>query len=77
MKRNVTLSLEEKLISQGKKIASRKETTLSRIVGDYLKQIVEDEKAYETSKKKALGFLNKGYHWGGKIPCTRDELHAR
>ncbi len=77
MKRNVTLSLEKNLISQGKKIASRKETTLSRLVGEYLKQTVEDEKAYEESKKKALGLLKKGFHWGGKIPCTRDELHAR
>lgn len=77
MKRNVTLSLEQKLISQGKKIASRKETTLSRLVGDYLKQVVDDEKAYESSKKKALGLLKTGFHWGGKIPCTRDELHAR
>lgn len=77
MKRNVTLSLEKNLISQGKKIATKKETTLSRLVGDYLKQVVEEEEVYEASKKKALVLLKKGFHWGGKIPCTRDELHAR
>jgi hypothetical protein len=77
MKRNVTLSLEKSLVQKGKKIASKRDTSLSRIVGDMLQQVIRDEESYEASKKKALRLLNKGFHFGGKITCTRDELHAR
>jgi hypothetical protein len=77
MKQNITLSLEKDLIKKGKVIASKKETSLSRLLSDYLKQIINEEDRYELSKRKAIHILNKGYHLGGKIPCSRDKLHER
>jgi len=77
MRQNITLSLEKDLIRRGKVIASKKETSLSRLLSDYLKQIINQEERYELSKRKAINILNKGYHLGGKIPCSRDELHER
>jgi hypothetical protein len=77
MKQNITLSLEKDLIKKGKIIASKKETSLSRLLSDFLKQIINEEERYELSRRKAIDILNKGYHLGGKKPCSRDELHER
>jgi len=77
MKQNITLSLEKDLIKKGKIIASKKETSLNRLLSDFLKQIIEEEDFYEQCKRKALNILNKGLHLGGKITYTREELHER
>lgn len=77
MKQNITLSLDKDLIKKGKVIASKKETSLNRLLSDFLKQIIEEEDFYEQCKRKALNILNKGYHLGGKRTCDREELHER
>lgn len=77
MKQNITLSLDKNLIKKGRIIASKRETSLNRLLSDFLQQIINQEEFYELSKKKALHILGKGYHLGGKITCSRDELHER
>jgi len=77
MKQNITISLEKDLIKKGKIIASKKEISLNRLLRDFLKRVVEEEELYELSKKKALNILNKGFHLGGKITCSREKLHER
>lgn len=77
MKQNITLSLEKDLIKRGKIIASKKETSLSRLLSDFLKEIINEEERYALAKRKAINTLNKGYHLGGKMPCSREELHER
>ncbi len=77
MKQNITLSLDTDLIKKGKIIASKKETSLNRLLSDFLKQIIDEEDFYEQCKRKAMNTLNKGYHLGGKITYTREELHER
>jgi hypothetical protein len=77
MKQNVTLSIDKDLLKKGKVIASKRETSLNRMLGDYLKQIVEADDYYEQAKRKALSFLDKGYHLGGAITYKREDLHER
>jgi hypothetical protein len=77
MKQNITLSLEKDLIKKGKVIASKRETSLSRLLSDFLKQIINEEEFYDLSKRKALNVLERGFHLGGKITCSREELHER
>lgn len=77
MKQNITLSLEKDLIKKGKILASNRDTSLSKLLSDFLKQIIHEDEFYEMSKRKALKILEKGYHMGGKITCTREELHER
>jgi hypothetical protein len=76
MKQNITLSLEKDLIKKGKIIASKRETSLSRLLSDFLKQIINEEEFYELSKRKAIKMLDRGFHFGGKI-CSREEFHER
>jgi len=77
MKQNITLSLEKDLIKKGKIIASNRETSLSKLLSAFLEQIIHEDEFYEISKRKALKILEKGYHMGGRIICTREELHER
>ena len=77
MKQNVTIKLDQDLIKKGRVIASKRETSLNRLLSDFLKQIVEEENHYEQCKRKAFQILRKGYHFGGEITYTRDELHER
>jgi hypothetical protein len=77
MKQNITLSLEKDLIKKGKVIASKKETSLSWLLSDFLKRIINEEEHYELSKRKAINILDNGYHLGGKITCSKEALHER
>ena len=77
MKQNITLKLDQEILKKGKIIAAQKQTSLSRLLSEFLMQIIEEEEFYELSKSKALNILKKGYHFGGKAACSRDELHER
>ena len=52
------------LIKKGKVIASKRETSLSRLLSDFLKEIINQEESYELSKRKAMNILDKGFHLG-------------
>ena len=77
MKQNVTLKLDKELIKKGKVIAAKNRTSLSRLLSEFLKRIIEDEEFYELSRKNAFELLDKGFHSGGTMPCSREELHER
>jgi len=77
MKQNITLSLDKDLIKKGKVIAAQLDTSISKMLSDKLKVIVENEERYETAKRSALQTLKKGYHLGGKISWKREDLYER
>jgi len=77
MKQNITLSIEKDIIKKGKVIAAKKETSISKMLGDLLKEITEKEDEYEAAKRKAIENLRKGYHLGGHITWTREDLYER
>jgi hypothetical protein len=37
--------------------------------------LITEEEAYLHAQKEALSLLDKGFHMGGMIRATRDELH--
>ena len=43
MKRNITLSIEKEIIRKGKVIAAQKDTSVSKMLSDHLKRIIEKE----------------------------------
>ncbi len=77
MKQNITLSLEKDIIKKGKVIAAQKETSVSKMIGDLLRQLVEKEDQYEAAKQSALQSLKKGFHLGGHIKWKREDLYER
>lgn len=77
--RNITLSLPEELLKQARIVAAKRDMSVSRLVADTLKEIVERESGYEEARQRSIERLEKGFHLGtgGKIRWTRDELHDR
>jgi hypothetical protein len=77
MKQNITLSIEKELIKKGKIIAARKEASVSKMMSDLLREIVDRDDRYEAAKRSALNILKKGLHLGGRIDWKREDLHER
>jgi len=77
MKQNITLSVDKDLIKKGKIIAAQKDTSVSKLLSEQLRQLVEDKEKYETAKRSALQTLKKGYHLGGEITWKREDLYDR
>jgi hypothetical protein len=77
MKQNITISLEKELIKKAKILAALKETSVTRLLSEELKRLIQKEEQYQQAKKKAFTLLSSGFHLGGKIKATREELHAR
>ena len=77
MKQNITLSIEKELIKKGKVIAARKDTSVSKMMSELLKEIVDRDDRFEAAKRNALNTLKKGFHLGGRIAWKREDLHER
>ena len=68
MKQNITLSIEKELIKKGKIIAARKDTSVSKMLSDLIKEVVDDDDRFEAAKRNTLNILKKGFHFGGELP---------
>jgi len=77
MKQNITLSLDKDLIQRAKVISAKRRSSVSNMLSQELQRIVESAESYEVSRKRAISNLRTGYHFGGIITASRDELHER
>ena len=77
MKQNITLSIEKELIKKGKIIAARNDISVSKMMGNLLRDIVDKHDRYEASKRNALAIMKKGLHLGGRINWKREDLYER
>ena len=76
-KQNLTVSLSADTIRKGKILAARRSTSLSGLLAEQIESLVGADEAYERSERAALAMLDKGFHLGGVISATREELHER
>lgn len=77
MKQYLTISLERELIVKARVISAKRRTSVTRMLADELRKIVEQDERYQSAKQKALADLKQGFHMGGSITATRDDLHER
>jgi post-segregation antitoxin (ccd killing protein) len=77
VKQNITLSLDKDLIQKAKVLSAKRHTSVSTMLSQELKRIVESVEQYEVAKRKAISDLRNGYHLGGLIAASREELHER
>ncbi len=76
-KTNITLSLDTDLIREAKVLAARRGTSVSRLMGENLEDLVRRDKAYETARRRAMKRLGAGFKLEWSRPDSRDELHER
>ena len=76
-KQNVTISLDRKTIQKAKILAARRSTSISGLLAHQIEILVGEEEAYERAERQAITWLDQGFHLGGVIRVSRDELHER
>ena len=76
-KQNLTISLDRQTIRKAKIVAARRSTSISGLLARQIEILVGEEEAYERAERQALTLLDQGFHLGGVIRVTRDELHER
>jgi len=77
MKQNVTVSLEKQTLRKAKILAAKRGTSISGLLAHQIEALVGEEEAYERAERQALALLEQGFHLGGVIRASRDELHER
>lgn len=77
---NITLTLDDKLVKEVRKIAVDRDTTLTGLIREYLEKLAA-EKASSGKKKRELEALQRTFrefHFSmGKKTWTRADLHER
>jgi hypothetical protein len=76
-KQNLTISLDRQTIRMAKILAARRSTSISGLLSRQIEILVGEEVAYERAERQAMSLLDQGFHLGGVIRASRDELHER
>jgi hypothetical protein len=76
-KQNLTISLDRQTIRKAKIVAAKHSTSVSGLVTRQIEILVGEEEAYERAERQAMSLLDQGFHLGGVIRTSRDELHER
>jgi len=77
MKRNITLSVDKRLLKRIRAFAAERGFSVSGMLAEELLQIVQREAAYEQAKSQALAQFESLFHLGGKGFGRREALHER
>ena len=73
--KNVTVSMEEGVADWARIEAARRNTSVSRLVGEMLAEKMRHDDAYERAMREALEFRSFGTSVGPYL--TRDEIYDR
>ena len=76
-KQNLTISLDRQTIQKAKVVAARRSTAISGLLARQIEILVGEEEAYERAERQAMNLLDQGFHLGGVIRVSRDDLHER
>jgi len=77
-KKNITISIDEELAKKAKILAAQKDTSVSRLLGEYLKAIVENDKGYQLAKEDFFRRTKRKYFLNySRRKFSRDDLHER
>ena len=78
MKRNITISLEERLAKEVRVLAAKKDTSVSQLLAGYLKTVLKTERDRLKTKKDFFELTRKKYVLNySKRDFRRDTLHER
>jgi hypothetical protein len=76
-KQNLTLSLNRETVRKAKILAAQRSTSISGLLAEEIERLVAEEDDWLRAERSALAMLTQGFHLGGRITATRDELHER
>jgi predicted proteasome-type protease len=76
-KQNLTVSLERETIQKAKVLAAKRNTSVTRLLADYVEEMVAEDERYDVARKAALDYMGKGFSMGGQIAADREDWHER
>lgn len=77
IKQNITVAIEAGLLRKARAVAARRGRSVSALLADELRELVEDDRAYATARQNALSMLKAGLALEGTGMQDRTEAHAR
>jgi hypothetical protein len=77
--RNVTLALPVKVLRQIKRIAARRQTSVSRLLTQALEEMAAREEEYGQARARHMAWLEHAADLGtrGQLSWSRETLHER
>ena len=76
-KQNVTISVSRDVVRKARILAAKRATSISALLAEQIEAMIGDEEVWDRSQRSALAMLERGFHLGGQVPVSRDELHER
>ncbi|MBI5194098.1 MAG: MerR family transcriptional regulator [Nitrospirae bacterium] len=77
MRKNITLSVDEKLLKKARFAASQKHTTLTSIIREYLENYIRQNEVYEDAMLRMLKRFSMKPLSVGRKKWKREDLHER
>lgn len=77
MKRNLTLTLDDELLRNARKIALERDTSVNQLVRDYLSQLIQETDRQQAALERIREIFKASRAKVGPINWTRDDLHER
>jgi len=75
--KNITLSVEEEVLQAVRRYANERNSSINRLVRDYLRQIAEREDRAAKARQKLRELSDASTARVGERTWSRDDLHAR
>ena len=76
LKANITVAIEPGLLKKARAVAARRGQSVSALLADELRGLVNEDGRYAAAQKRALSLLQNPLPLGG-VPLRREELHER
>jgi len=75
--RNITLSMPDELVRGAKVLAATRDTSVSALVAELLRQVVGDIQDYDSAWRAEEAVMEEGVLEVGEVTWSRDDLHTR
>ena len=75
--RNLTLSVDEVILLEARKIALERNTSVNRLIREYLADLVRQEGRRKAALSRLSAAMKDGLYTVGKVEWSREDLHER
>jgi metal-responsive CopG/Arc/MetJ family transcriptional regulator len=75
--KNVTLSLDEAVLRDARRIAAERSTSVNALIREFLDQLTARESRAHAARQRILKLSRSSKAARGASTWTRDQLHAR
>ncbi len=75
-KQNITVAIDPRLLKKARALAARRGLSVSAVLAEELRELVEADAGYQAARKRAIALLSMPLTLGGQ-PLNREALHER